>query len=329
MDLLAFIGLISIFIVLLHLIYPWFSDCNMQLAFLEKFGKPISSLKGKVVWITGASSGIGEHLAYVLAKAGCKLILSARRELLLQNVKKACLEGNAHLKDDDVLVLPLDISNINLHQEAFDTVINKFGKLDILVNNAGRSQRAKWENINIDVDREVFELNVFSHLSLSRIAIKYFLQNNLGQIAVVSSICGLFPAPYSSSYTGSKHALHGYFNSFRVEQIGQNFPSITMICPGPVQTNFLQEAFTEKPRQKFGIETDKADNKISASRCATLSAIAIANEVSEAWISHSSVLFLTYLLKYYPNITSWIVFKFVGKRFLMKLRDAKNSNKIE
>ncbi|KAI4494199.1 hypothetical protein M0802_009068 [Mischocyttarus mexicanus] len=328
MDFLSLIGLISIFNVLIYLIYPWLSDCNMQLAFLEKFGKPISSLKGKVVWITGASSGIGEHLAYVLAKAGCKLILSARRELLLQNVKKACLEANPHLKDDDVLVLVLDICNINLHEKVFETVVKKFGKIDILVNNAGRSQRACWENIDINVDREIFELNVFSHLSLTRIAMKYFLKNDLGQIAVISSVSGICPAPYSASYTGSKHALHGYFNSCRVEKAGQNFPSITMICPGPIQTNFLEEAFTEESGKKFGVQTDKAKNKVSAERCATLSAIAIANEVSEAWISHSSVLFLAYLLKYYPNVASWILLKLCGTKFLKKLRDAKNADKI-
>lgn len=81
-------------------------------------------------------------------------------------------------------------------------------QLDILVNNAGRSQRANWENIELNVDREIFELNVFSYLSLTRIAVKYFLENNLGQIVVISSLSGIFPAPYSASYTGSKYALH-------------------------------------------------------------------------------------------------------------------------
>ncbi|XP_046832795.1 dehydrogenase/reductase SDR family member 7 [Vespa crabro] len=327
MDLLTFIGLIYVCYILAIFIYPWCMDCNIELALLTKFGKSIDTLKGKVVWITGASSGIGEHLAYVLAKAGCKLILSARRESLLQNVKKACLEENADLKDDDVLVLALDVCNMNLHQEAFDTVIKKFGKLDILVNNAGRSQRAHWENIELSVDREIFELNVFSYLSLSRIAMKYFLQNNLGQIIVISSLSGIFPAPYSASYTGSKYALHGYFDSYRVEKYGKSFPSVTIICPGPIQTNFLAEAFTEKSGEKFGIETDKASNKVSVERCANLSAIAIANEVSEAWISQPSILFVAYLIKYFPNIGKWFI-KFMGKQYLKKLRDAKNANKL-
>ncbi|KAL2750923.1 dehydrogenase/reductase SDR family member 7 [Vespula maculifrons] len=327
MDLLIFIGLIYVCYNLLYLIYPWFSDCNIELALLTKYGKSTNTLKGKVVWITGASSGIGEHLAYELAKAGCKLILSARRESVLQDVKSTCLKENPDLEDNDILVLALDVCNINLHQEAFETIIKKFGKLDILVNNAGRSQRAHWENIELSVDREMFELNVFSYLSLSRIAMKYFLQNHLGQIVVISSLSGIFPAPYSASYTGSKHALHGYFNSCRVEKLDKNFPSITIICPGPIQTNFLAEAFTEKSGEKFGVKTDKAKNKVSVERCATLSAIAIANNVSEAWISQSSTLFVAYLITYFPNMGTWFI-KFMGKRFLMNLRDAKNADKL-
>ncbi|KAK2578864.1 hypothetical protein KPH14_001272 [Odynerus spinipes] len=327
MDLLAFIGFVCVIYTLIYFIYPWLADCDIQLAFLEKFGKPISSLKGQVVWITGASSGIGEHLAYVLAKGGCKLVLTARREAELQKVKRVCLEENADLKDDDILILPLDICNTDLHQETFKTIITKFGKLDILVNNAGRSQRAKWENIELSVDREMFELNVFSQLSLSRMVMKYFLQNNYGHIVVTSSLAGILPVPGSATYSGTKHALHGYFNSFLLEKGDKNI-FITLICPGAVQTNFLAEAFTETSGKKFGVNTDVSTTKISVKRCATLMAVAIANKVSEAWISQPIGLLITYLVKYYPNVGSWFVIKLLGTQFLKHLRDAKNADKL-
>lgn len=327
MDLLALAGFVWVLYFLIYFICLWFIDCNLQLAILEKYGKPISSLKDRVVWITGASSGIGEHLAYVLAKAGCKLILSARRKSELERVKQICLQNNADLEDDNILVLDFDICNVDLHQEIFEKIINKFGKLDILVNNAGRSQRAHWEDIDINVDREMFELNVFSQLSLSRIAIKYFLKNNGGHIVVTSSLAGILPVPHSGTYTGTKHALHGYFKSFVFEKINENI-SVTLICPGAVQTNFLAEAFTGKSGEKFGVNTDVASNKVSAERCATLMAVAIANKVHEAWISKRIGLLITYLTIYYPNVGFWFVRKVLGPQMLRRLRDAKNNDKL-
>lgn len=108
----------------------------------------------------------------------------------------------------DILVLPLDVSDIKSHQGLFDEVIEAFGNLDILVNNAGRSQRAIWEDIEIEVDRNLFELNVFGMINLSRIAVKYFLSKGQGHIAVTSSTAGIIGAPFSGSYTASKHAIH-------------------------------------------------------------------------------------------------------------------------
>ena len=79
--------------------------------------------------------------------------------------------------------------------------------MDILVNNAGRSQRAVWEDIELGVHRNMFELNVFSVIELTRVCLKYFLSKGGGHVAATSSIAGIFPAPFSASYTGSKFAL--------------------------------------------------------------------------------------------------------------------------
>ncbi|XP_076647746.1 dehydrogenase/reductase SDR family member 7 [Halictus rubicundus] len=328
MDLLAIIGLVVTIYYLIYMIYPWFLDCDLKLAFYEKFGKPISSLKGKTVWITGASSGIGESFAYVLADAGCKLILSARRKELLKKVKANCLQRNSNLNETDVEVLVLDICDIDNHKSAFERVIEKFGKLDILVNNAGRSQRAVWEDIDLSVDKNMFSLNVFSQIALSRLVAKYFFQVGTGHFVVTSSAAGITSVAYSATYCGTKYALHGYFNSFWIEKVGSNIP-ITMVCPGPIQTNFLEEAFTEKPGEKYGERTKESpQNKVSAERCATLMGIAVANQLLEVWISKPIVLQLMYLKIYYPNIAIWI-FKLLGPRFLQGLRDDKATIKQE
>jgi len=320
----GFCEIVGLFVVLYYLFYaifPWFLDSDVELAFYEKWGRPIESLRGKVVWITGASSGIGEHLAYTLAKVGCKLVLSARRKNVLDQVKEKCLRVNANLKESDVEVLAMDVAKVDSHEEAFARVMSKFGRLDILVNNAGRTQRAVWEDIDIEVDREMFELNVFSAVSLSRLAVKHFQENGQGQIVVTSSTAGILGIPHSGSYTASKHALHGYFESLRAEKMSKNIP-ITIVCPGPIQTPFLAEGFTEKPGEKYGHETEISKSKMAPGRCSKLMAVAIANQVRVAWIANPLVIQLTYLAVNYPNLGR-LIFTFLGPAYLQKVRDAK------
>ncbi|XP_046479384.1 dehydrogenase/reductase SDR family member 7 isoform X1 [Neodiprion pinetum] len=312
---------------LFHFIAQVFLDCDLHLAYKEKYGKPIDTLRNKVVWITGASSGIGEHLAYVLASAGCKLILSARREVELLRVKERCIAGNKLLTADDVEVLVLDVVAIETHEEAFKHVINKFGKLDILVNNAGRTQRALWAEIEIDVDRQMFELNVFGTISLSRIAMKYFSKRGEGHIAVTSSLAGVMSVPFSATYTATKHALHGYFGALRLETFGQN-TKITIFCPGPTQTPFLAESFTGKSGEKLGEETAVSDAKMSSERCANLFAVALANEIYEAWAAYPKVMLLVHICAYYPNILNLLP-KFISSKKFLDMRDSKQVLKTE
>lgn len=122
---------------------------------------------------------------------------------------KTIAQSNGALGPNDVYVLQMDMLDINHHNDYFNMVIDHFKSLDILVNNAGRSQRAAWNAINVKVDRELFELDVFAVVHLSRIALNFFVRNSIkGHLAVTSSTAGLIGAPNSASYTGAKHALH-------------------------------------------------------------------------------------------------------------------------
>lgn len=169
-----------------------------------------AALRGQVVWVTGASSGIGKQLALVLAKHGVRLCLAARRQVELEQVKQECLDvAKNQLKPEDVLVLPMDLLQFNNHQTYFNKVLEHFGHIDVLVNNAGRSQRANWHEVDIEVDRELFELDVFSVVSLTRIYVNYLLKSKKrGHVAVTSSSAGLIPVPSSCSYSGAKFAIH-------------------------------------------------------------------------------------------------------------------------
>lgn len=172
-----------------------------------------------MVWITGASSGIGRALAVTLAKNNVKLCLSARRIDNLQNVKAECLAVSPSLKPDDILILPIDMLENDRHAEHLDKVVKHFnGQLDVLVNNAGRSQRAQFKDIELSVDREIFELDLFSIINLTRVYVNYVVnnRNGVGHVAVTSSTVGLVAVPNSASYTGAKHAIHVSFFFFLV-----------------------------------------------------------------------------------------------------------------
>lgn len=327
MELLSYIGLGALLYQSVYAFLPWFLDSDICLAFYEKFGKRISSLRGKVVWITGASSGIGEQLAYVLAKAGCKLILSARRHEELERVKDNCLAEFKHVQESDIEIQSFDICDLTIQEAVFKGILKKFGTLDILVSNAGRSQRAEWELIDLRVDKEMFELNVFSHVSLCRLVGNYFLKAGQGHFVITSSVAGIRAVPFSATYCATKYALHGYFDTFCIEKANTNI-AVTLVCPGPIQTNFLAECFTDKPGEKYGVNTEVAKNKVSAQRCAKLMGVAIANKLTEVWIAKPLVIQMLYFAKKFPNLAS-ILSKKLGTSVLQHMRDSKTTVTVQ
>lgn len=143
-------------------------DCDMTLWLYSKLGKSPKHLAGRVVWITGSSSGIGEALAYIMAAAGCKLVLCGTREHKLESVKKRCHELNSDLRDGDILSLKFDMKDTERMPQIVEQVVSHFGRIDILVNNAGRTQRALFEETKLEVDRDMFEVNVFGLIHLTR-----------------------------------------------------------------------------------------------------------------------------------------------------------------
>nr|XP_020669356.1 dehydrogenase/reductase SDR family member 7 isoform X2 [Pogona vitticeps] len=222
------------------------ADGDLTLLWAERWGKkPEKELPGKVVWVTGASSGIGEELSYQLAKIGSLLVLSARRENELERVKKKCLEISS-LNDKDILIVPLDLTNRDTHQSATNTVLKHFGKIDVLVNNGGRSQRSLFMDTQIDVYRAIMELNYLGTISLTKYVLDHMTQRKKGKIVTMNSVMGIMGAPLATGYCASKHALQGFFNSLRPELYEYPDISVINICPGPVQSQIIQNVFTEE-----------------------------------------------------------------------------------
>ncbi|XP_033733734.1 dehydrogenase/reductase SDR family member 7-like [Pecten maximus] len=298
-------GLLAMFAVIcLFMILSGDSDILLQL--MERFGKTPECLTDKVVWITGASSGIGEALAYEMARARCRLVLSARREKELERVKSECIRIG-DLSQDDVLVLKLDIKAYSDHESAVQQVLKTFHKIDILVNNAGRTNKGEWTTTSLAVDQELLAVNVLGPVSLTRAVLPHMMSRNRGHIVVTSSVAGkLGAALYAGSYFGSKHALQGWFDSLRPEVYSRNI-AVTSVCPGPIYTNILQDALKEKEGETLQGRMDPHKSRMSPARCARLMAVAIANRCDEAWISTTPGLVSLYLNQYFPHTFKWCV----------------------
>jgi dehydrogenase/reductase SDR family protein 7 len=298
-------------------------DADMTTILYEKYGQSLSKFfAGKVVWVTGASSGIGKAVAVEAAKNGAKVVISARRASLLNEVRNLCISNGT--PEGNILVLPLDVCDSAALEPAFQKVLKTFGGLDVLILNAGRSQRARWEHTDLQVDRDLFELNVFSVVNLTRVVLPYMTEKKGGHIAVMSSSAGKAGVPFSGSYTGSKHAVHGYFESLRNEKVESGI-NITMLCPGPTFSDLLQVAATEKPDEAFGESMTSGDKRMTAERCAQLSLVAIANNLAESWICFKPVLLLMYASQYMPTVSKWAFKRFLGPKFLAKVRDSRNA----
>jgi short-subunit dehydrogenase len=202
----------------------------------------MSRLSNKVIWITGASSGIGEALTYELAMKGAKLILSARRKEELERVKGNCPAPS----QANIRILPMDLSQAETLRLTTEAAIQVFGHVDVLINNGGISQRSFAKDTLLEVDRRIMEVNFFGALAVTKYLLPHFLKRKAGHFVTVSSVTGIFGTPYRSTYAASKHALHGFFDSLRAELYKDVRDSIavTMICPGFIKTPITLSAVT-------------------------------------------------------------------------------------
>lgn len=196
------------------------------------------SFEGKIIWITGASSGIGAALARELAAQGGSIVLSARRVGTLEEVRKSCAFPERHM------CYPLDVSHPDTHPRAVKAILERYGQLDILIVNAGIGQRGAVADTDMAVERSMMEVNYFGCTSLTHAVLPHFQEHNRGQIVVISSIMGHVATPRRATYAASKHALHGYFEALRAELYQTNI-KISLVCPGYIHTEISIHSVTE------------------------------------------------------------------------------------
>lgn len=261
----------------------------------------MSNHKNKVVWITGASSGIGEALAKAFAAEGAKLILSARRLDELNRVKQSL-----NLPDSNVLILPLDLSDTSKTNELTKIVIDKFGQIDVLVNNGGISQRSLTLDTPLEIDRKIMEINFFGTIALTKSVLPFMVKQKSGHIIIMSSIAGKFGFFFRSAYSASKHALHGFFEALRMELFKDNV-KVLIVCPGKIKTDISINAITGDGGKHNKMDQSQADG-LSAEECARQVLKGMQNNKYEIFIGGKELRAI-WVKRFFPNLFTRLIRK--------------------
>jgi len=254
----------------------------------------MNNLKGKVVWITGASSGIGEELAYAFAREGAFPVLSARDSLKLDTVKENCLGYTSKC-----WVHPADLTQINQLDDLVASVIKQTGRIDVLINNAGRSQRSFATETPLEIDRTIMELNFFSKVALTKLVLPHMLENQGGHVVLISSISGKFGFPMRTAYSASKHAVQGFFESLRAELVNDNI-GVTIVSPGRVKTNISLNAIT-KNGEFYNKMDDGQARGMPADVCARKIVRAVKKNRKELLVGQKEII-MVYIRRFFPRL---------------------------
>jgi short-subunit dehydrogenase len=272
--------------------------------------------RDQVVIITGASSGIGKSLALQLAGQGAKLVVAARRAERLEQVAEECRQ-----RGGEAQVIPTDVSNEAQCKALVEKTMGAFGKLDMLINNAGLSVVALLEEYpDLHLFRHAMDVNFYGAVHCTYYALPY-LKPSRGRIVTISSLGGKAGLPGNTSYTASKYALHGFYDSLRMEMKPHGV-SVTVICPYWVVTEF-HEAMLDKngvPRGSRG-RAIYTRNMMTAERCAEVTLEAAYKRRRELLMGPGG---LTVWLKIIaPGFVDWLSIKMLLKQIIKRTQAGK------
>ncbi|MFZ9046894.1 MAG: SDR family NAD(P)-dependent oxidoreductase [Cyclobacteriaceae bacterium] len=254
-----------------------------------------------VIWITGASSGIGEAITNKVVAKGAKVIISARRKEELERVK------NASMYPENISILRLDLADADALPLKAKEAESIHGKIDVLINNGGISQRDKAINTSLEVDRRLMEINYFGTIALSKALTPKMIELGKGHHVVITSAVGIISTPLRSSYAASKHALHGFYDAFRAEHHSDGL-KVTIALPGFIRTNISINALTGNGSQQGTMDHAQA-NGMTADECASQIIKAVEKESEEIYIGGLKEVAGIYLKRFLPGLFSRIVRK--------------------
>ena len=249
----------------------------------------------KIVWITGASSGIGEATAYRMAQENATLILTALERDLLEKVAERCKSLGA----PDARPLPFDLSQTEQLPQLAEEAMSLFGRVDVLYNNAGISQRATVLDTEMPVIRKVMEIDYFAPVILTKAVLPKMIENGGGQLVVTTSIAGRFGFPLRCAYSSAKHALYGFFETVQAENYDKNI-RVTIVCPGRVRTNISFYALEKDGRQHGKMDAGQAKG-ITPEKAAEIIVRAIYRKKREVLVG-STELVMARIKQFFPGL---------------------------
>lgn len=251
-----------------------------------------------VAWVTGASAGIGEALAKELNSRGAKVIISARREEKLEDVKESAANP------DDMYVLPLDLADIDSLKQKTEEALGVYGHIDYLFNNGGVSQRSMALDTDISVVEKIMKINFLGTVELTRHVAKDMVKRESGHIVVTSSVMGKFGTEMRSTYAASKHSLHGYFDCLRQELFPYDV-HVTLCCPGYIHTKVSENALTADG-SKYNVMSEGQRNGMKPEEFIQKFLRGVAKKKQEFYVGGSEV-FAIYVKRLFPRLFYWII----------------------
>ncbi|MFD2569797.1 SDR family oxidoreductase [Spirosoma soli] len=257
-----------------------------------------------VIWITGASSGIGEALALELAHHQIKLVLSARRQDELERV--ALQTG---LPKSDVMVLPMDMTDVDSLPNHVEAVRQRFGRIDYVFQNAGITQRSTVVDTRYSDYQRLMNVNFFGVVALTKAVLPFMLAQKSGHFVVTSSVAGKIGTKQRSGYCASKHALHGFFDALRAETYDDQI-RVTIICPGYIRTPLSLHAISANG-QSHGKMDDNQAKGMAPDKFARQLLKAVLQEKEEVYIGGTET-YGIYLKRFLPGLLSRILRKRQG-----------------
>ncbi|NLJ44757.1 MAG: SDR family NAD(P)-dependent oxidoreductase [Bacteroidales bacterium] len=256
---------------------------------------------GKVVWVTGASSGIGEALVYKFAELGARLIISSNDITGLERVREACGDNSGN-----VSCAAFDLSETSDIEALVEQQVRREGRIDYLLNLGGISQRARIEETPIWLDRKIFEINYFGTIALIKAVLPHMIRRKSGHILATSSITGRFGFPLRSAYSASKQAIHGFIETLYLENKRNNIRA-SVIIPGRVRTQISFHALDKEGREHGKMDDGQA-NGLLPEQAADIIIKGITKDKREILVGKGE-LFLLYIRRICP----WLFFRIADK----------------
>ncbi|XP_066599516.1 dehydrogenase/reductase SDR family protein 7-like [Prorops nasuta] len=266
-----------------------------------------TNLQGKVVMITGASSGLGESLAHLFYSCGCKIILVSRRRKELEKVRNDIMNTHQTVTTHPPIVLTLDLTEINSLKSEVNKVLDIYGKIDILINNAGISYRGEIIDTKVDIDIKVMLINYFAQIALTKAVIPSMIKQNNGHVVYISSVQGKIGIPYRSAYAASKHALQAWCDVCRAEMAEKNV-AITVISPGYIKTSLSLNALTGTG-QVYGVMDEATEKGYTPEFVADQVLKAVLKKEKDLVVATFTPKVAILLRTVFPSIYFWIMQK--------------------